>query len=955
MQRAIRMLHDHTHFRVDSQKDTVKTTIGTRAGDCWADVVFGFLFSRILAALDSRLQADHLLSSLPEPDTSGLFHQLWQRHQAQSEAIQMISPTWMDDLCLCLDADTGPALATHTASAASALLDVCAQHLVSPNLQKGKTEVIMVFRGAQSRRLRTSYYGPASGQRVPIVYEYGIAQLNVVAEYQHLGGLLHHTGVTKKELSRRVGIANAAFNQHRRLLFQNSQIPFSKRRQLFETLVLSKFCYGMETWVVHDQRTWRYFEAAVIRLYRRLLRIPGDQHSSDMEILGLCGLPSATMLLRRARLRYLATLYACEQDVPWRLLLNDHWWMALVHEDLQWLGSILCNTCTLGTPADHPGNWDYILRWHRPYWKRLLRRAFTLGCAKTTDEAYLVALHRRVFDLLRSGGALAHSLERPQAAPSGTFACLRCQTSFKSKAGEKAHMFKCHGQINPLRFLFDGTQCSACLKECYAHSKLLSHLRNTASCRTRLLATRIRCAPAPGSGSQVDQEQLRRHNGTLPPQQGAGPLPEALAHADPVHPHLLFIEATAEACLTAESESGLTTHLQTLGSTHSLAWTDFQAAIEVFLTTFEDDLRDAPLPLAYGPTVQILRQVCQPDHWDFLRDQDPMTQPRPLTLIEYEAWATTLRDNVTPDCPAWSPTTVPRIFYKERVVLHAFSGRRRRGDFQWYLEGFQMDRPDCYWVVVSMDLVIDPLLGDAKNQHTQDFWLHHARSGHICGFLGGPPCCTWSKARGHQLSHSEKKQPRVIRSASELWGFLSVSIREQMQLQDGHELLGFCLLMLVALHVSQGSGILEHPAEPQDVTLASIWRLPIVGLLLALPEMARIDLAQGLLGAISPKPTCLMALRLPRLLKSLHQNRVCRELPKGTSIGVSSDGQFRTAPLKEYPPAMCRALAMAFEAACRVDPVEQLANLPVGFLDQCQQLNSTEFGSHIGQDYAPRA
>ena len=217
-------------------------------------------------------------------------------------------------------------------------------------------------------------------------------------------------------------------------------------------------------------------------------------------------------------------------------------------------------------------------------------------------------------------------------------------------------------------------------------------------------------------------------------------------------------------------------------------------------------------------------------------------------------------------------------------MLHAFSGRRRKGDFQWYLERLQCERPECYWVVVSMDLIIDPVLGDAKNKGTQEFWLHHAISGHICGFLGGPPCCTWSQARGHQLLNTDRKQPRILRSAAELWGFWSVSLREQSQLQDGHELLGFCVLMMLALCISQGSGILEHPAPPKDLNLASIWHLPLIRLILSLPQVERVDLAQGLLGAVSPKPTSLMALRLPGLLKSLHKHRVCFELPKGSSI-----------------------------------------------------------------------
>ena len=48
IQNYITAIHTDTWFQMKHQHDFVKTTIGSRPGDCYADVVFGFLWSRVL-------------------------------------------------------------------------------------------------------------------------------------------------------------------------------------------------------------------------------------------------------------------------------------------------------------------------------------------------------------------------------------------------------------------------------------------------------------------------------------------------------------------------------------------------------------------------------------------------------------------------------------------------------------------------------------------------------------------------------------------------------------------------------------------------------------------------------------------------------------------------------------------------------------------------------------------
>jgi hypothetical protein len=192
--------------------------------------------------------------------------------------------------------------------ATGVLLYLFREHAMSPNLSRGKTELILTPKGPKSNVWKKRLYAPTASGFFPVVGEAETYQVPVVSTYLHLGSLIHHSGATKEEAKRRIAIANACFNRHRRLVFQNQQLPLDKRIELFQCLVMSKLSYAMETWTLQDWQTREYVHAAIMRLYRRLLKAAPDEHLSDDMILVTLGLPSPTEVFRHARLRYLATL-----------------------------------------------------------------------------------------------------------------------------------------------------------------------------------------------------------------------------------------------------------------------------------------------------------------------------------------------------------------------------------------------------------------------------------------------------------------------------------------------------------------------------------------------------------------------------------------------------------------------------------------------------------------------
>ena len=231
-------------------------------------------------------------------------------------------------------------------------------------------------------------------------------------------------------------------------------------------------------------------------------------------------------------------------------------------------------------------------------------------------------------------------------------------------------------------------------------------------------------------------------------------------------------------------------------------------------------------------------------------------------------------------------------------------------------------------------------------------WLHHIRQGHVAGFLAGPPCNTWSRVRAVQLAGN--KGPRVIRTPDAPWGLNELRIGELHQVTIGTILLGFAFEYMLAMARYSGSGVLEHPKDSEDESTVSIWRLPILQLLLQFPGMRLVNLSQGLFGAPSPKPTTLLVLRLPSLERSLHEGMLGTKLPFGITTGKDSHGNFNTAPLEEYPPGLCRAIAQSFgtDFSAHGTSAEHgdLPDLPLSFLDICTKMRDHDFGHFIGLD-----
>eukprot|EP00435_Cladocopium_sp_Y103_P062487 s386_g24.t1 len=290
-----------------------------------------------------------------------------------------------------------------------------------------------------------------------------------------------------------------------------------------------------------------------------------------------------------------------------------------------------------------------------------------------------------------------------------------------------------------------------------------------------------------------------------------------------------------------------------------ISWTTWRRTVIFFMDSLDDaDAQFFEFDMAKMRLA--LEALSTPSTWSFLGEA--FRQVPDLDLPSLEAQCRDLEQHLRRQAFA----VAPRAFGKHRLLLHAFSGRRRVGDVQFFLDGLAASQNDFILRVISFDLINDPVLGDAMSLQTRHFWLQAIRKNHVIAFLGGPPCESWSCAReaGNDdeattdqplFPAPEHGGPRPIRTLDDLSGLPSVSLRELAQLYFGNELLCFSLQAIMELIVVDGCAILEHPAEPlHRPSAASIWKLPIVRTLAQCPGMQILRFSQGLLGSALANP-----------------------------------------------------------------------------------------------------
>ena len=466
--------------------------LGSRPGESIADVVFAWILHKVLDCIDAELVTQGASESVP----AGCDPTLWDADEPGPTPL--LGPIWADDgAFLSSDPDAGR-LRDKAGIMARSVLGAFFAHGLTPNLGKGKTEMLITFRGRHSRSVQQAVFGDGQSSLCLEMGKWGTHELRLVTEYAHLGCALDRGATMQSEVYRRLARARSAFEEHRQRLYQNVRVPLHVRGTLFTAMVESTM-FNLEVWRDADTNAWTKLRTGHMKLLRRVLAKEVEPETllkaTLVELVAWTQHLPLDVLLRVKRLRYVLTLVRSAPPALWALLHYEERWKASVRLDFEWLRKYDTGTWPVFTAATWP-EWWHLLKQQPADFRRAIRRAgraaaaaYALnGACERLAQGQQRDVFRHLPGIFRHGGG-------------SLWLCGPCRQVFRKKSHLSCHMLRVHGRRAEFRYYLDGTVCKACGKDYQRSDKLQAHLSSSEKCWPVVKALGVRVPIQPGIGS----------------------------------------------------------------------------------------------------------------------------------------------------------------------------------------------------------------------------------------------------------------------------------------------------------------------------------------------------------------------------------------------------------------------------------------------------------------------
>ena len=954
-------IHHQTWFQLRDDSDArphqcTNTRRGSRPGSPLADIAFNMMMSGLLQDLHTVLMNnDHYI--------------------AGSAALGVTVPpiAWMDDVAIPLTTTTPEALVPLVQQVTAAVHGLFQARGLTLNLDRGKTEAVLCFRGPGADLQRLSIFDTGRQPVIVVETESHILSLRVVPSYKHLGAQFTMSVDVTKEISARIGSARQAFEEMKRPIFLNKRLPIPARMQLFQSLIMSRLLYGCAVWSDVPSAMVKKLEATLMAYYRQIHDVGfwKHDHITDDEFRRAQQLPTFRQIWARHKLTFLqhvaqfGTVF--HKALLFREMETNKGWLVEMRDDLTWLNSF--KLLPFDLPYDRQSwvdAWEALR--HCGPWKSWISRAGIKHLAQEKIAWEVGAYHESIIDELRPAG-LKLLNDTPDDVKEKPFHCHHCSAEFETHQQRALHEFRVHDALAEERYYVQSTVCSVCLKDFHTTYRVTQHLRYRPNrCWDRL--HQVKPPEDPVTIHLPDHLKgvcrlpaVRRHHGPLRPTSHHRERQRVRLALQQVHEEGELDCAWWEPDLTSDlvrscfdqfAESlHYWAHHPTEEDFHNIFFNlflhmgipEFKAA-RIFIAWIETEFQDLHSTMdsdVYEILDECHMSLLEDIHiwqlrarkkalqrcWERLEQGEPKPfrpptqQPTPhqrghQILSTYQALQhaeAARRQCVVVQHPRVEKRLCDGPFY----IVHLYSGRRREDDFQHYMQKYLDEGPvqiSQSVLVISIDTAID----DQMNVHDQRLWhflLAAARRGQLLVILLGPPCETWSSAlfetqmdeNGHPL-----KGPRPLRGTPDsCWGMELLNFKELLQISVGNSLLLKGLQLCACVAVGEGAVALEHPAPPYQLERPSIWRTAIIRLLSG-PGMPfrQYTFHQWKHGAPGVKPTTLLYANaaIPQTFAANEQADLVK--PTTPLIGRLADGSYRASFAKEYPSGMNRSFAESF-------------------------------------------
>ena len=716
--------------------------------------------------------------------------------------------TWVDDVVACIEASSEDEVLDKLARAVN-ITEAAFQSVgLSISMDKGKTEALIQFAGPKAKTARRRLLVENSSVLQVAKNDGSSVNLSVVPSYCHLGGLVAPDATLREETRRRVALAAQALHQLKIGVFRNKGLSVTAKVTFVEATVFSKLLYGAQAWGVLDGGSAK----AVNGFYMKALRAAtglcvtqyGQKHS-NLYVLAKARCPSLEWQMRKMRLRYLVHLQTGAPAFLSQLLLNEYKvnesraWLTLVQHDIEAVREIVPDAFNgLATTYTWVQLFTYVARSSNA-WNRDTIKACQTAVTQLTLLADLEHW-RENFD--GAVGQIGLQVERRQPdAPISPLGhrCDLCGNEYSTRQGLSAHQWHAHQISSETRAYTYASHCVVCLVEFHTSHRVNVHLRENPRCMQFCLQN---LEPLTGPPVHIKLDSRFKGHKRIPCILLEGPrLPNKLewrqSNAKDYSPEEIDLFWRAAPALRAR--------------------------------------RDTRNPSMPG------RNLRKAGH-------TPNTSVHQMDVLAAQDNSASTR--FTAQAPVVHPLAMNFQGVRTYFVLHLFSGRDREGSMRRHLEEMSIGQPFRIFVI-CLDVVHNAKLCNLASDELVAKILALIRSGHILGAQAGPPCETWSRAREVKIA-DKPNAPRPLRSAHQPWGLPSLRLKEYKQLQISNKLLQTALLVVAHLYACCGVTITEHPGEPSESRLPSIWKLAQVKWLCTLPGVEKGEYT-SVSGARQPK------------------------------------------------------------------------------------------------------
>ena len=468
-----------------------RTTKGSRPGSSWADLLFTYIYDRILAKVRTTAECEGYGVVLK---WSGI-KELWPRELDRAHELHCLDCTWADDTAAYTEHETADGLVGQAEAMMGELLDTCVQFGLQPNFKKNKTMAVFALRGKGSRKAAARLFaGNRQTFDVPSRLCDGY-EVQLANGYVHLGTYLDRDGGMECEARRRVALAHASFDLLKRMVYQNKHLQMEARQQVFRGSVTASV-FNLELWTP-QLRGWETLRSGFLRLQRKMLvgTVPHECliHLAEAEIQYRTGGMPLDIQARRKRLGFLKSLVCAGPEALWAVVQHEREWAQQLRSDVLWLSEHSRATWPGLSVATWP-EWWHILSARGAWFKAQVRRAAERARHEwMRAEACVLFLSDAA--KLRWGA----SWNAADRTPAALHWCMICRKQFATKSGFGAHLCRMHDRKAIYRQYVTGTRCEACGKEFHTERRLTTHLRWSDKCCGVLAALgRRRSEPAPG-------------------------------------------------------------------------------------------------------------------------------------------------------------------------------------------------------------------------------------------------------------------------------------------------------------------------------------------------------------------------------------------------------------------------------------------------------------------------